>query len=100
MTDTEQILLEMQKGFSDLHDRLTKISDAANARQINCSARFSGIEQTIAIRAAVNGVHETVKKKRVDFQTFLVRGALSTIIIGMLAIIWRIFLSHIDVIAK
>ena len=100
MTDTEQILLKMQEGFNDLHDRLTKISEAANVRQINCAARFSGIEQSLAVKAAVNGFSDSIKKKRLDLQTYLVRGALSSIIVGILVIIWKIFVSHVDVIAK
>lgn len=100
MTDTEQIIFKMQEGFGDLHDRLNKISEEAHSRQITCSSRFSGIEQSIAIRAAINGVNEGAKKKRVDFQTYLVRGALSTIIVGVLLIIWKIFVGHIDLIVK
>ena len=100
MTETEQIILEMGKGFGKIHDRLNAMAQETTARQLTCSARFSGIEQSIAIRSAVNGIEAETKKRKVDFQSYLVRGLLLSCLAGILIVIGKIFLGHIDLIVK
>ena len=100
MTDTEQIILKMNEGFGKIHDRFNALAEQTTARQIACGARFSQIEQNIGIRTAVDNIKENGLRRKVDFQSWLVRGALAMIIGGMLVVIWKIFLGHIDLIVK
>ena len=100
MTDTEQILIEMASGFGKVHERLNAIVGETAARQIGCAKRFAEIEKDMGIRSAINGEKDKAKKIRVDFQSFLVRGALASIICGIGVILWKIFLGHIDLIVK
>ena len=100
MTDTEQILIRMSDNFGKLHKRLDDFATETAARQLGCQKRFGEIEQKIAIRSAMNGVEDKAKAKKVDFQSYLVRTALGTLIIGILIIIWKIFIGHIDLIVK
>ncbi len=100
MTDTEQILMEMSAGFGKVHDRLNLIISETAARQISCANRFANIEKDMGIRSAVNGEKDKATIRKVDFQSFLVRGALASIIFGIGVILWKIFLGHIDLIVK
>ena len=100
MTDAEQILIEMAAGFGKVHDRLNAIIGETAARQIQCASRFSAIEKDMGIRSAMSGEADKAKRLRVDFQSFLVRGALASIIAGIGVILWKIFLGHIDLIVK
>jgi hypothetical protein len=100
MTDTEQILIEMSAGFGKLHERLNQMIGETASRQISCSNRFSAIERDMGIRTAVNGEKDKAKVRKVDFQSFLVRSALASIILGIGVILWKIFLGHIDLIVK
>ncbi len=100
MTDTEQILIEMASGFTKVHDRLNAMMGETATRQIKCAERFSMIERNMDIRTAVNGEKDKAKIRKVDFQSFLVRGALASIIAGIGVILWKIFLGHIDLIVK
>jgi hypothetical protein len=100
MTDAEQILLEMSKGFSSLYDRLGELATQASARQLNCHKRFSDIEQSVAVKSAINNVEDKAKEKNSNFEIYLVRTALATVIAGVLVVIWKIFLGHIDLIIK
>ncbi len=100
MTDAERILMAMNDGFGQVHDRLNTIIGETATRQINCAARFSTIEKDMGIRNAVNGEAAKAKRLRVDFQSFLVRGFLLSMSVGIGVIIWKIFLGHIDLIVK
>ncbi len=100
MTDTEQILIKMGEGFGKIHDRLNILAGESAARQLGCQKRFGDIEKEIGIKSAVNGVEEKVRARKIDFQSYLVRTALVTIIGGVLVIIWKIFVGHIDLIVK
>jgi len=90
----------MNEGFEKIYERLNQMNQDTTARQLTCSARFSGIEQSIAIGRAINGIHDDSKKRSRDFQSYLVRTMLGTIILGMLVVIWKIFVGHIDLIVK
>jgi hypothetical protein len=102
MTDnnTEQIIFKMNEGFEKLHERFNDIAKETATRQIGCSARFGAIEQQIAVKTAVNGIKDIEKSRKVANQSWLVRTALGSIIVGVLVIIWKIFLGHIDLIIK
>ena len=100
MTDTEQILIEMGKGFGAVHERLNDIVGETAARQLRCANRFAEIENAAGIRTAVNGEKDKAKVRKVDFQSFLVRTALVFIIGGMGTIIWKIFVGSITTVLK
>ena len=98
--ETDQILSKMDAGFTKIHTRLDTIVEQTQSRQLGCIARFSTIESNIAIKNALNGVSEAKKAQRAAFQTWLTRGALMAVILGMGTIIWKIFVGHIDLVAK
>ena len=100
MTDVEQILMEMQKGFGSVHSRINDLAQEAHERQLGCFKRFGAIDQAMAVKEAKNGITEDAKKKKVDSQTWLVRTGLGVIITGVLILIGKMFLGHIDVIIK
>lgn len=100
MTDTEQIIFKMTEGFGVIHERLNVIVDQTTQRRMDCEGRFAQIEKEVAVKNAVNGVNDKVKKGKVAFQSYLVRGSLMIIIGGILLIIWKIFIGHIDLIVK
>jgi hypothetical protein len=95
MTDTEQILIKMSEGFGKVHTRLDDVLAQASARQLLCQKRFGEIEKDLGIRSAVNGFKDKARAKKVDFQSYLVRIALGTLIVGMLSVIYKIFVGHI-----
>ena len=99
MTDTEQIILKMNEGFGKIHDRFNTLADQTSTRQIACGARFGQIEQSIGIRNAVETLKEGNLKRKVDFQSSLVRAALIMIIGSCGAIIWKLFIAHVPLIS-
>ena len=100
MVDLEQLFVEMGKGFGKVHDRLNDMESKSAQRQINCGVRFSLIEQDIAVKKAVNDTEDKEANKKANFQLYLVRTALGAIIIGVLLVLWKIFVGHIDQIVK
>ena len=98
--ETDQILSKMDAGFTKIHTRLDTIVEQTQNRQLGCIARFSTIEANIAVKNALNGVSAEKKAQRVAFQTWLTRGALFAVIMGVATILWKIFLGHIDLVAK
>jgi preprotein translocase subunit Sss1 len=111
MIEGEQILIEMNKGFAGVHERLGRIESSAATRHTGCLERFAGIEQDMAVKQATNGIKEKihekkeikqdwVKAKKVAFETWLVRTALGCIIVGVITLIGKLLLGHIDVIVK
>jgi hypothetical protein len=99
-TNTEQILFKMNEGFSHLHDRLNTIADQSSTQRLGCAKRFGEIELNLGIGTAINKEKEKAKAVKVRLQSGLVLTVLSTITIGILVIIWKIFLGHIDLIVK
>ena len=100
MIDNDQILVRMDEGFSKLHERLNAISTESSFRQLGCAGRMAAIEKDIAVRSALNGVNEIEKGHKVNFQSYLARTAWGTIIVGVLIVIWKIFLGNINLVIK
>lgn len=100
MIDNDQILVRMDEGFGKLHDRLNIMAKEASLRQFGCANRMAEIEQDLAIITAVNGVNESAKVGKVNFQSYLVRTALGTITVGVMVVIWKIFLGNINLVIK
>ncbi len=74
MTDAEQILLEMSKGFGTLYDRIGDLATQAAKRQLLCHERFSTIEKTVAVKETANCVREVYAKEKRDFWKYIIRG--------------------------
>ncbi len=100
MIDTDQILVRMDEGFSKLHERLNELAKESAIRQLGCAARFGNIEQQLAIKSAVGIVEKAGIAKTEAFRSALQITVWGTIIVGILVIIWKIFLGHIDLIVK
>lgn len=95
-----QILERMDEGFAKVHSRLDTMAEQTKERQLGCMARFSSIEQNIAVRTAINGITESQKALKVSFQSWLVRIIMGMMIVGMGAVVWKLFIGHIDMVAK
>lgn len=74
MTDVEQILLEMSKGFGTIYDRIGEIATQASKRQLGCYERFSEIEKSITKRETANDIKEEYAKDKRDTWKYIIRG--------------------------
>jgi len=104
VADINDVMLAMNKGFSDLHTKFdAKFDDFReeySAHVLACSQRFGDIEQEQAVKRAVNGVKEKEDEKKLDVWKYIIRASIVIMTGGIFTVIWKLFVGHIDIIAK
>jgi DNA polymerase elongation subunit (family B) len=116
MTDSEQILIRMQEGFEKVsegfgkvYSRIDDLGSQAHQRQLNCGSRFADIEQTLAVKTALNGEHDKTREadvdregkrieRKYDWEKWFVRIMLGTILTTLLIFFARYVANHVQVI--
>ena len=103
----EEITTLMQtvnEGFDKLHTKIDNKVDGLRKdffqHQAACGRRFQEIETEVRVKTAINDVMKQVEEKKPDYWKYFMRAAIPIITGGVLLVLWRLFIGHIDLIGR
>lgn len=89
---------KMDTGFSHIADKIDELRKEASKRQTDCDRRLRNVETEILIKKKINGFKAKEDKGKVAFWKYIIGSSIVVIITGMLVVLWKLFVSHIDII--
>ena len=125
LMDPNQILLAMQTGFRELHNKIDDQTNIIHRKievankdlrselkkdlddlgsefrecQSDCKSRITSLETNGQVKAAVNGYKAEGERTRKRFYIAVGSVVTASILIAVMVAVWNLFVSHIEIIA-
>ena len=102
MADINDVLIQMNDGFTNLHrkfdTKIDELRDDFNEHRVPCVKKFHDLELSLAVRNAKNGAVKEEHAKTRDFWKYIIRGSVMIGVAGLMAILWKLFIANIKII--
>lgn len=91
---------EMNTGFKGVYKKMDDIGSTFNHKVVQCESRFANIEKANAVRNGIKCNEKKREEEKIDFWKYIVRSSIVVLTTGMMIVLWKLFVSHIGIIAK
>lgn len=81
----QMLLLKMDEGFGKVYGKIDDLKEKFDEHKTVCATRFSTLEQSNAVRTAVNCEHEKTEKVKRDWGRYIIRGTLGLVALKAIA---------------